>query len=442
MLDLKLIRERPEVVGGNLARRNDPAALAKLEELQTVDQLWRLKSLELDKLRGERNRLAEDIGKVQRLRRDRTGEIEAGRPPAAPALQTLLDKSKRLPQELQALEAQVDGLRMQLEHLAMRLPNLLHDSVPVGKDDTENAVVRAWGRPRELPGAKSHDELAESLGLADFVHAAKVSGAGFVYLKGELVLLDMALQRFAVDFLIERGFTPVSTPVLMRRGPYEGVTDLADFEKVMYKVEGEDLYLIATSEHPLGAMVQGEILDEDTLPLKLAGVSPCFRREIGAHGVDTRGLFRMHQFNKVEQFVFCTPEQSWAIHEELLANAEGIFQKLGIPYRVVNVCTGDIGTVAAKKYDLEAWSPRQKKYVEVVSCSNCTDYQARRLKTRCGKQGGDKRVAHTLNSTAVATSRAMVVILENYQLPDGTVKVPEALHPYMKARTLRAPDKP
>jgi seryl-tRNA synthetase len=220
---------------------------------------------------------------------------------------------------------------------------------------------------------------------------------------------------------------------MMRREPYEGVTDLSDFEKVMYKVEGEESYLIATSEHPMGAMYKDEIFEERDLPVKLAGISACFRREIGAHGVDTKGLFRMHQFNKIEQFVFCRPEDSWKHHEEILANAEQVFQLLGIPYRVVAICTGDIGTVAAKKYDIEAWMPREGKYKEVVSCSNCTSYQAVRLniKVRDPKDFDSKRFVHTLNSTAIATSRAMRAILENYQQKDGSVVIPKALRPYM-----------
>jgi seryl-tRNA synthetase len=243
--------------------------------------------------------------------------------------------------------------------------------------------------------------------------------------------MDIAIVQFAFDYLVKKGYTPVLPPYMLRRAPYEGVVDLGDFESMMYKVEGEDLYLIATSEHPIGAMYQGEIIDEDLLPMKFAGYSTCFRKEIGAHGVDTKGLFRIHQFNKIEQFIFCRPEDSWKFHEELLSNAEALFQQLNIPYRVVNVCTGDIGTIAAKKYDIEAWFPRTKSYGEVVSCSNCTDYQARRLNVRCGKVGGEKRFLHTLNSTAIATSRALRAIFENYQRADGSLEVPPVLREYM-----------
>jgi len=319
----------------------------------------------------------------------------------------------------------------------MRLPNILHESVPVGKDDSENAEIKRVGTPRTFDfEVKNHGQLASEQGWADFERAAKTSGAGFYFLKGNLVLLDMALQRYAIDLLVRKGFTPVIPPYMINRTSYEGVTDLGDFEKVMYKIDGDDAYLIATSEHPIGAMYQDEIFEEKDLPLRLAGISPCFRREIGAHGLDTKGLFRVHQFTKVEQFVYCMPEDSWQIHEELLANAEEIFQGLGLPYRVVNICTGDIGTVAAKKYDIEAWMPREGAYKEVVSCSNCTTYQAVRLniKVRDKSDFESKQHLHTLNSTAIATSRVIRAILENFQDADGTVTVPEVLVPYMNGQ--------
>ncbi len=236
--------------------------------------------------------------------------------------------------------------------------------------------------------------------------------------------------KFTLDHLYNKDFILMEPPYMLRKKPYEAMTMMGDFEEVMYKVEGDDLYLIATSEHSIGPYHMDETLDAKQLPLKYAGISPCFRKEVGSHGKDTKGIFRVHNFHKVEQFVFCRQEESWKIHEELLKNAEEIFQKLKLPYRVVNICTGDIGSIAAKKYDIEVWMPAQEKYREVVSCSNCTDYQARRLNTRY--QDGEKRLfAHTLNSTAIATSRALVAIMENFQNKDGCFKVPKALLPYM-----------
>lgn len=417
MLDINLIRERPEVVRRDLEKRGDADKLRLLDDILKWDKEWREAYAKVNELRHRRNVLSKQVAEARQRGEDTS---------------VLLQEASELGHRIEEVEAEMRRLRSSIDSALMRLPNVLDEDVPVGKDDTENVEIRHWGEPQRpdfelLP----HGELLESLGLGDFERARKVAGAGFLYMKGDLVLLDLALQRFALDFLVERGYVPVFPPFMMRRRPYEGCVDLADFETVMYKVDGEDLYLIATSEHPLAAMHMDEVLDEDEMPLKYAGISTNFRKEIGAHGVDTRGLFRMHQFNKVEQFIFCLPEDSERYHEELIGNAEEIFRHLRIPHRVVNVCTGDIGTVAAKKYDLEAWSPRQGRYVEVVSCSNCTDYQARRLNIRVGKMGGEKRFAHTLNSTAIATSRALVAILENYQNEDGTVTVPDVLRAYM-----------
>jgi seryl-tRNA synthetase len=314
----------------------------------------------------------------------------------------------------------------------MSIPNLMHESVPVGVDDSDNVPIKSWGEPKEPAfELKSHQEIIEELGLGDFSKSGKVSGAGFYYLFDELVMLDQALLRFSLDYLKSQGFTIVEPPFMLRRKPMQGMVDMSDFEEMLYKVEGEDLYLIATAEHPIGALHMDEIIYEKDLPLKYCAASPCFRKEIGAHGVDTRGVFRTHQFNKVEQFVFSMPEKSWDEHEAMIKRAEDLFQKLELPYRITNTCTGDLGGTAAKKYDLEAWMPRQKAYKEVVSCSNTLSYQARKLNIRFEKKDGTRDFVHTVNSTAIATSRAIVAILENYQQEDGFVKVPSVLVPYM-----------
>ncbi|HID71545.1 MAG TPA: serine--tRNA ligase, partial [Thermoplasmata archaeon] len=344
-------------------------------------------------------------------------------------VKALIQEMSETKKEIEKLGEEEERLKKERDSLLMRIPNILHESVPVGEDEKDNVPVRYWGEIKEFDfELKPNGVLAEALDNADFERASKVAGTGFVYVKNELVILDLSLQYFGLKKLMEKGYVPLYPPLMLRRRPYEGVTDLADFENVMYKIENDDLYLIATSEHAIGAMYMDEILEEGVLPLKFAGISPCFRREVGAHGIDTRGFFRLHQFNKIEQFVFCKPEESWDLHEEMISNAEAIFQSLEIPYRVVNVCTGDIGTVAAKKYDLEVYSPRQKKYIEAVSCSNCTSYQARRLNIRYRKKGGENEFVHTLNSTAIATSRALVAILENNQREDGSVAVPKVLH--------------
>ncbi|MBI5389522.1 serine--tRNA ligase [Candidatus Woesearchaeota archaeon] len=417
MLDIKLIRADAETIRKNLARRNNPAVLERFDTLLKADESYRNALRTVEQLRHKRNLITQEISNLKKAGKDITAAA---------------NEAKRIPQEMTEAEEDVKCQEELLQRLLLKTPNLLHDSVPQGADETGNQVVKTWGAIKKpaFP-LKSHVDLLQSLDIADLDRAANVAGARFYYLKRELVLLDIALVQFALQRLYAKRYIPIYPPFMMRRKPYEGVTDLADFEEVLYKIENEDLYLIATSEHPMGAMHMGEVLVSEQLPLRYAGISTCFRKEAGSHGKDTKGIFRVHQFTKIEQFIFCKAEDSWRIHEELLANAEEIFQALELPYRVVNICTGDIGCVAAKKYDIEAWMPVQQAYREVVSCSNCTDYQARRLNIRWGKEGGYKELAHTLNSTAIATSRAMVAILENNQQEDGSVLIPKVLRPYM-----------
>ena len=422
MLDLRFVRSSPDIIRADLKKRHDSEKLGWVDDLLRKDLRSRELKMETDVLRQRRNTIAREINAARKSGQD---------------VNDLLAEAANLPLKIREKDAEQEEITKTIHFYLMRLPNILHESVPVGKDDTENVQIRCVGTQREFNfELKNHGHLAAEQGWADFERATKISGAGFYFLKGSLVLLDLALQRFSIDLLAGKGYIPIIPPYMINRSSYEGVTDLDDFEKVMYKIDGDDMYLIATSEHPMGAMHQDEIFDEKDLPLRLAGISPCFRREIGAHGLDTKGLFRVHQFTKVEQFVFCRPEDSWNIHEELLANAEEVFQKIGIPYRVVSICTGDIGTVAAKKYDIEAWMPRENAYKEVVSCSNCTSYQAVRLNIRVRDRNDfeSKRYVHTLNSTAIATSRVIRAILENYQNADGSVEIPHVLRSYMNNR--------
>lgn len=427
MLDVELMRADPEAVRANLARRRNDEYLRLLAEALEADRALREADREGRALRQRRNETSRKLSETKKAGGD---------------VGSLMEEASAIPPALTEVEKREAALEAKRRSLLLRIPNLLDDSVPYGKDDSENLTVATWGEKREAaPGLPSHGEFLEEKGWADFERARRNSGAGFYYLAGSLVMLDMALQRMALDMLAAKGFTVVLPPFLLRRTPYEGVTDLADFEKVMYKIDGDDLYLIATSEHPLAALHMGEVLDEDRLPIRLAGISTNFRREIGGHGVDQKGVFRVHQFQKVEQFVFASPGESAAMHEELRANAEEFLKRLGLAYRVVNVCTGDIGIVAAKKYDLEAWFPRQGMYRELVSCSNCTDYQARRLGIRMGKLGRPgKIVPHTLNSTMVATPRTVAALVENYATADGRIEVPEPLRPYLNgAKDVAAP---
>lgn len=422
MLDIKLIRENPEHVRNNLAKRNNPDCLKMLDDLIALDKEWRGNNTKLNELRHDRKQVTIEIAKLKKACKEANSEM---------------DKAQDIDQKIVLAEKQVVEQETQIKQYLLTLPNLLEDSVPVGKDSSENVTVKKWGTIKEFTfPVKNHIDLAIALDQIDMERAGKIAGARFFYLKNDVAMLDMALMHFALDELQQRGYMPVVPPYMMKRDAYEGVTALGDFEEVLYKIQGEDLYMIATSEHPLAAMYWNEVLKLDDMPIKMAGISTCFRKEAGAHGKDTRGIFRTHQFNKIEQFIFCKPEDSPKLHEELLANAENIYQKLGLAYRVVNVCTGDIGTVAAKKYDIEAWMPAQGDYREVVSCSNCTDYQARRLGVRYRVKEGAPPIGpvHTLNSTAIATGRTIVAILENYQNEDGTITIPEVLRKYMGNR--------
>jgi seryl-tRNA synthetase len=420
MLDIKVLRETPDVVKADLRKRGrDPAVV---DQVVALDAQWREGLKLVEGLRAERNKSGKAIADAKK----------AGQDPKA-----VLDRMAQVAAELKALEAEVPEAGKRRDALLRSIPNLMHPSVPVGKDDSENVEVRRWGEAKPLPfPGVSHVDLLSSLDLADLERAARVAGARFYYAKGDLVLLGRALEFFALSRLAAKGFTAIEPPYMLRREAMEGAVDLADFESVIYKVEAEakepPLYLIATSEHPIAAMHMGEILDSARLPLRYAGVSPCFRKEAGAHGKDTKGIFRVHQFSKVEQFVFCAADDSWAMHEELVHNAEGLFRELGIPHRVVDICTGDLGSIAAKKYDIEAWMPVQGAFREVVSCSNCTDFQARRYDTRSRANPGDPtEFVHTLNSTAIAVQRTLVAILENFQQRDGSVLIPKPLQPYL-----------
>jgi len=411
MLDIHFVRENPEIVKDDLKKRHDER-IKWVDELLGCDKKAREIKQKLDGLRHRKNVLSLEVVKLKK-----SGENIAG----------VLEDAKKLPKQIEDLESEEIRLQEKIRSYLMRLPNISHKSVPYGKDGEDNKVVRTWGKKSKFNfELKGHAELAENLGCADFDRAAKVAGRGFYYLKDKLVLLEFALVQFVISFLVKKNYMPVEPPFMLRRKFYEGVTDFGAFETMMYKIDGEDLYLIATSEHPICAMYADEVIDTQKLPLKFVGISPCFRKEIGSHGIDEKGFFRVHQFNKIEQFIFCKPEDSWKLHEELISNAEWVFKKLKLPYRVVNICTGDLGDVAAKKYDLEVWMPREQEYKEVVSCSNCTSYQTVRSNIKYLEKG-ERGYMHTLNSTAVATGRVLKAILENYQKKDGSMAVPTVL---------------
>lgn len=418
MLDIKLIRENYKLIRDNLMMRGDEKFLILLDEVVRYDKRWRNTLTKLNMLRHEKNVITSEIASLKKSGKDATEKIE---------------EVSKVKEKITKLDKLALNYEAKTNKALMNVPNLLHDTVPFGKDDHDNVVVKICGEPPRFDfEPKNHLEIAQNLDLVDYDRANKTAGHGFFYLKGDLARLDYAIMAYAMDFLRNRGFVLIEPPFMMKRKPYLGVTDLEFFGDQLYKIEDDDLYLIATSEHPMAAYYMDEVLNMDKLPIKMAGVSTNFRREVGTHGKYTKGLFRMHQFNKIEQFIFCLPEDSWNFHEELEKNSEELYSSLGLCFRVVNVCTGDIGTIAAKKYDIEVWMA-DGEFREAGSNSNCTDYQARRLNIRYREKEGRVPVGfvHTLNNTALATSRTMMAIIEKCQQKDGSIMVPEVLRSYM-----------
>ena len=350
------------------------------------------------------------------------------------SINTELNDMKEVSNKIIELEKEQESVQSKFLNLMLSIPNLLHESVPSGSSERENVVVKEYGHKtvKTSLSPKDHIDIATSLDLIDLERAAKISGARFYFLKNELVKMNQALLNFGLDYLSYSGYTLTQPPYMIRREAMEGAIILGDFEQVIYKVDGEELYMIGTSEHAVVSMHMDEILEGKKLPSRYASVSPCFRKEAGAHGRDMKGIFRVHQFEKVEQVVFCRPEESWKEHERMLDLTEKFYEKLGIPYRTVLLCSADLGKVSAKTYDIEGWFPGQGSYRELVSCSNCLDYQARRLRIRFRDNTNEEtKLVHTLNSTLVATERTMVSIIENYQTDNGTIEVPEILQKYM-----------
>jgi seryl-tRNA synthetase len=418
VLDIKFIRENVDAVKENLVKRGMPEKAQDVDRLVSLDAKWRELLVEEERLRKSRNEITATIAQARKKGQDAS---------------TLIKQAEAIPEKIREIEVRVDDYKKQAENILLNIPNMVHESVPVGKDENDNQEVKKWGEiPRFNFKPIDHIDLGLKHELIDIERAARVAGARFYYLRKDLVRLNYSLVQYGLDFMLRKGFELYQPPYFLRRDIVAGAVALSDFEDTIYKIDGEDLYLLATSEHALLGLHNDDIIEMNDLPLRYAGISPCFRKEAGAHGRDTKGIFRVHQFEKVEQFIFSLPEESWKHHEELLRNVEEFWQSLRIPYRIVNVCTGDLGTVAAKKYDLEAWLPGQEKYREMASCSNCTAYQAVRSKVRYReKTSSPTKHVHTLNSTLVATERALVAILENKQRADGTIEVPGVLQHYM-----------
>ncbi len=415
MLDPKLIKEKPQIIRDMLKARSVDFDLDALIE---SDQKRREFIIKTDELRKKKNQVSLEISQKKKIGEDAT---------------SILVEMKNVSAELAKLESEQETIENTYSRLALTIPNLVHESVPIGVDENANKEIRKWGNiPNFDFKIRDHIEISENLDLVDLERAAKVAGARFYYLKNDLVRLNQSLIHYGLDFLAKKEYSLVQPPYMINRESMEGAVIVDDFEDVIYKVEQEDLYMIGTSEHAIAAMYSKEIIEGKDLPIRYAGVSPCFRKEAGAHGRDQKGIFRVHQFDKIEQFVFSRPEDSWDEHEKMLSVTEEFYQKLDIPHKVMLLSSGDMGKVSAKTYDIEAWMAGQSAYREIVSCSNCLDYQARRLKIRFrDKTNEDTQYVHTLNSTLIATTRILVSIMENFQTKDGHVRIPQILQSYM-----------
>lgn len=437
MIDAKIVKENPNLVKEMLIKRNIDFPV---EDLIEADKKRRSLIIELQDTYHKKNEIAKEIGSKKKNKQEIVDEI---------------NEMEQIGKKITALEEENKRTEELFKKLIRNIPNFFHESVPIGKDENDNKVIRFFKNDMlfkkseilvqkgikldaKISGshtdfqAKNHIDIARELDLVDLERAGKISGARFFFLKNDLVRLGMALSSFATDYLMEQGYSIVQPPYMIKKEAMEGAVILSDFEETIYKIENEDLYMIGTSEHPIASMYMNEIIDGKKLPLKYAGISPCFRKEAGAHGKDMKGIFRVHQFEKVEQFIFCKPEESWNEHERLLKTTEKFYEMLEIPFRTIVLCSGDLGKISAKTFDIEAWFPAQNAYREICSCSNCTDYQARGLKIRFrDNPNEDTSLVHTLNSTLVAIQRTIVAIIENYQTKNGTIEIPSVLREYM-----------
>ncbi len=426
MLDMKLIRENPELIKENIKKKFQDEKLPLVDKVLKLDEKWRKTKFEADKRRHERNKISEEINKAKKDKDEKKAK-------------ELIKEAKEIPEKIKKYEEKTSKLEEEIKGILLQLPNMISDETPLGKDESENKEIKKSGKIPKLGfPVKNHVELAESLGMVDFDSSARVSGNGFYYLKKELALLNQALIQFAVDFMRKKGYEYIETPLMLNEKSIFASMDKEAIEDSVYSVKDEDLHLIGTAEQSLLAMHSDQTISEDELPKKYFSYSMCFRKEIGSHGINEKGLWRTHQFNKVEQFIFCKPEDSEKLYDELLKNSEEILEALELPYRVLEICSGDLADWKFRSADLEVYRPTTKDYGEVMSLSNCTDYQARKLNIKFVDKHGNRKVLHTLNDTALATSRILVALLENNQQKDGSVKLPKALQRYTGFKEIKA----
>jgi seryl-tRNA synthetase len=418
MIDINIIRENPELVRENIRKKFKPEKLVLVDEVLKLDSVWRGLKSEEDNLRAKRNKVSKEIS-------------EAVKAKDLKKVEKLKKQAKEIPEEIEALEIKRKELEEQIKQIMYKIPNIIHSSVPIGHDDKENVELKRYGEPK-VPKFEifNHAELAEKLGGVDFDTARKVAGNGFYYLKGDLSRLHYAMFSYAREFMIKEGFEFVIPPFMIRSDVVSGVMSFAEKDAMMYKIEGEDLYLIGTSEHSMIGMFKDKKLNGKNFPYTMTSFSPCFRKEVGSHGMEEKGFYRVHQFEKQEMVVVCEPFESYSWYEKMLQFTVDVFRAFNVPVRKLECCSGDLADLKAKSADVEAWSPRQKKYFEVGSCTNMEEAQARRLNIRYEK-GGEIKFAHTLNNTVLASPRALIALMENNQNEDGTINIPEALRPYM-----------
>jgi len=429
MIDIKLIRENPELVEKNIKRKGQNEKLVLLDKIIKLDENWRAVKFEADNLRKNRNVISEQINQAKKNKDEKKAK-------------EFIQKAKKIPEEIAELDQKDNKLAEEISEIMNQLPNFFSQKVPIGKDASENVEIKKVGKHGKFNfPVKNHVELTENLGVADFEASAKVSGKGFYYLKNELAILNQALIKYARDFLGKKKYEYIETPLLLNEKSIFASMNKTAIEQSVYSVKDEDLNLIGTAEQSLLAMHSGNVINEEDLPKKYYSYSMCFRKEIGAHGINEKGLWRTHQFNKVEQFIFCKPEDSEKLYDELLKNSEEILKGLELPYRVLEICTGDLADWKFRSADLEVWRPTTKEYGEVMSLSNCTDYQARKLDIKCIDKKGNRRVLHTLNDTAMATSRILVCLLENNQQKDGSIKIPKVLWKYTNFKEIKVKKK-
>jgi len=430
MIDINLIRENPTLVKENIKKKFQDEKILLVDEISELDKKWRKLKFEADNLRASRNTISKQISEAKKAK----DESQAS---------NLLKEAKLIPEKIKSIEEQTTFIETEIKQAMLQIPNIISEETPLGKTEEENVEIKKVGKtPKFSFPIKNHVELAESLGIVDFDASARVSGNGFYYLKGDLAFLNQSLIRFAIDFMKKKGYEYIETPLMLNEKSIFASMDKKAIQESVYSIKDEDLNLIGTAEQSLLAMHSGQTLNHTELPKKYFSYSMCFRREIGSHGINEKGLWRTHQFNKIEQFIFCHPDESIKLYDELLKNSEEILKALKLPYRVLEICSGDLADWKYRSSDVEVYRPTLKGYGEIMSLSNCTEYQARKIGMKFQDKDGERKVPHTLNNTALATSRIMVAILENNQQKDGSIKIPTVLQKYMNGQKIISAKKP